>query len=259
MSPRSSSRRHRSSGLAAGLLVATLAIGPSSAAAQTDAPINDPLGAVEAWTDAESLRRLLPESGSAGRENRKPPERRARARKPTKRHLATLRFSRDPQVTEANNQAVIDKLGPGYDPAAVVADIERNRVLAHDAMRAFRGRWRPNDLADVASFVLLSGYAAYHDRSTLSDEGCLAVRRAARQGLAGNKAVRRTPKADKQTAAEMSEIRMIYAIGDLNFAVAAGDAAAISEARQKIRGWIRDAYAFDVRSARLTRRGFTKR
>ena len=201
----------------AGLLVAAAALGaPLGASAQIDPPISDPLGAVGAWANAESLRRLLPDSETVGRANRKPPRHRARMPKPTRRQLATLRFRRDPQVTQANNQAVVAEFENAVDPATVVADIERNRVLAHRGLRWFEGRWSPDDLADVASFVLLSGYAAYHDKSELSGAGCLAVRKAARYGLAGRKRVRRIPERDKQTAAEMSEIRMIYALAALN-------------------------------------------
>jgi hypothetical protein len=252
---RSTILRRSSPPLALGLLLAVLATGAAPASAQ----ITDPLGAVDAWADAQSLRRLLPESETAGRENRKPPKRRAATPRPTKRQLTSLRFSRDPRVTQANHEAVIAALGPEYDPATVVADIERNRDLSHQAMASFKGRWRPNDLADVASFVLLSGYSAYHGATRLSDSGCLAVRRAARFGLASSRKVRRTPKADKQTAAEMSEIRMIYAISRLNVAIAADDAAGVRSARQGIRTWLGEVYGFDVRSARLTRRGFAKR
>ena len=233
--------------------------GGSSAVAQIDPPITDPLGAVNAWATAQSLRQLLPGSESAGRENRKPARRRARTPKPTKRQLASLRFRRDPQVTQQNHQAVIDEFGEGVDPAAVVADIERNRALAHRAMRSFEGRWSPNDLADVASFVLLSGFAAYHEKPSLSGDGCLAVRRAARYGMARRAKIRRAPKRDKQTAAEMSEIRLIYLLGDLNRARGTGDVTDIDAARDEVRGWIREVYGLDVRSVRLTKRGFAGR
>ncbi len=249
--------RHRRSLGLAGVLLALTAVAPSAASAQIDPPISDPLGAVESWSTAESLRRLLPDGPSAGRENRKPPRRRARTPKPTRAQLAKLRFTRDPGVTEANNQAVIAKLGPGYDPATVVADIERNRTLAHDGLRSFEGRWSPDDLADIASFVLLTGYAAYHDRPELSSRGCLAVRRAARTGLATRKRIRRTSNADKQTAAEMSEIRMIYSLAALNAARMAGDGDAAEEARWEIRAWVRDVYGLDLERARLTSHGFT--
>ena len=248
--------RRWSLGLAVVLLALTAA-GPPAASAQIDPPISDPLGAVEAWASGESLRRLLPDGTSAGRESRKPPRRQARTPKPTKAQLAKLRFTRDPDVTEANNQAVIANLGPGHDPATVVADIERNRTLAHDGLRLFKGRWSPNDLADIASFVLLSGYAAYHDKSELSTQGCLAVRRAARNGLANRKRVRGTSNADKQTAAEMSEIRLIYSLAALNAARMAGDTDAAEEARWEIRTWVRDVYGLDLERARLTKRGFT--
>jgi hypothetical protein len=225
------------------------------ARAQIDPPISDPLGAVQAWATAESLARLLPDAGSAV------PTRRAPTRPPhaTRSQLAQLRFTRDPAVTAANNQAVVAQLGPGHDPHTVVADIERNRRLAHEHMRSLAGRWNPNDLADVAAYVLLSGYAAYHDRSALPARAVIAVHRSARVGLALRKRIRRTPTADKQTAAEMSEIRMIYSLAALSAARARGDDDTAETTRWEIRTWVRDVYGLDLERVRLTRSGFVER
>jgi hypothetical protein len=208
--------------------------------------------AVGAWATAESLRRLLPDSSRAGREPRQP----AKTSKPTKAQLAKLRFKRDPAVTQSNNQAIVDQLGPGYDPAVVVADIERNRGLVHQMLRSFSGSWSPNDVADIAATALLSGYAAYTGKTQLSSRGSLAVRAGARAGLAASRRVRALAAERKQTVAEMTEIRLIYLIAGLNAARAAGDAIEQDSARSAIRGWIRDVYSLDIARVKLTKRGF---
>jgi hypothetical protein len=236
-------------------LLLALAQGAPPAAAQ-EGPVTAYLDAVDAWATAQSLRRMLPDSGQTGREIRKSAKARAKEVKPTKAQLHKLRFVRDPAVTEANNQAVIGELGPGYDPAVVVSDIERNRDLMHGMMRSFSGRWSPNDLADVAATALLGGYAAYHGVATLSGPGCLAVRASARNGLAKSKRIRGLPAERKQTAAEMTEIRLIYLIAQLNAARAANDTIVQDTVRYQIRGWIRDVYSLDVDAVKLTKRGF---
>jgi hypothetical protein len=225
------------------------------AQAQIDAPISDPLGAVQAWATAESLARLLPDGRSAVPARRAP----AHPRRATRSQLAKLRFTRESRVTAANNAKVVAQLGPGHDPQTVVADIERNRRLAHEHMRSLAGRWSPNDLGDVAAYVLLSGYAAYHDRPSLPAASVRAVQRSARNGLALRPRIRRTSNADKQTAAEMSEIRMIYSLAALGAARAAGDASSAEETQWEIRTWVRDVYGLDLERARLTRRGFVER
>ncbi len=237
------------------VLIGTAALAPSPAAAQIDPPIMDPLGAVDAWATAESLRRMLPDSSQAGREARKPPKARAKEKPPTRRQLAKLRFKRDSDVTQANNQAVVDLLGPEYDPAVVVADLERNRGLVHDMMRGFDGHWSPRNLADVAATALLGGYAAYHGKDQLSSRGSLAVRKAARAGLARSKRIRTLSAARKQTGAEMTEIRFIYRLTALNAARMAGDSTDLDIARYQIRTWIRDVYSLDVDAVKLTKRG----
>jgi len=252
-------RRRWSVPLLAALLVALTAASAPPAGAQIDPPITDPLGAVDAWANAEALRRLLPDGQRAGREARKPPKARARTPKPTARELAALRFTRDPQVTERNNQAVVAQLADGVDPAVVIADIERNRALAHGALRAFDGRWSSGNLADVAAFALLSAFAGYHEKPELSSAGSLAVRRSARAALANSKRIRRTPDAELQTAAEMTEIRLIYLLAELNRARAAADADAVDGALVAIRIWVRDVYGLDVTAVRLTGRGFADR
>jgi hypothetical protein len=162
-------------------------------------------------------------------------------------------------VTAANNAAVVAQLGPGRDPQTVVADIERNRRLAHQHMRSLPGRWNANVLGDVAAYVLLSGYAAYHGRASLPGASVRAVQRTARNGLALRKRIRQTSDADKQTAAEMSEIRMIYSLAALSAARAAGDGDTVEETRWEIRTWVRDVYGLDLERARLTRHGFVER
>jgi hypothetical protein len=230
------------------------AVAPA-AQAQIDPPISDPLGAVQAWATAESLARLLPDGSSAVPARHTP----ARPPRATRSQRAKLRFTRDPRVTAANNQKVVAQLGPGHNAQTVVADIERNRRLAHDHMRSLAGRWNPDDLADVAAYVLLSGYAAYRNRPSLPAAAVRAVQRTARNGLALRKRIRRTSNADKQTAAEMSEIRMIYSLAALSAARAAGDGGAAEETRWEMRTWVRDVYGLDLERARLTRRGFVER
>jgi hypothetical protein len=239
------------------LLAAVLALAPGTPpAAAQEGPVTAYVNAVDAWATAQSLRRLLPDSGQAGRETRKSAKRRAKETKPTRAQLAKLRFTRERAVTDANNEAVIGELGPGYDPAVVVSDIERNRALMHGMMRRFSGKWSPNNLADVAATALLSGYAAYHGVTSLSGRGCLAVRAAARNGLAKSRRIRRLATERKQTAAEMTEIRMIYLLARLDAARAANDTIVADTIRYEIRGWIREVYSLDVDTVKLTKRGF---
>jgi hypothetical protein len=240
--------------LALGAALVALA-GAPSAQAQIDPPISDPLGAVQAWATAESLARLLPDGRSAVPARRTP----ARPHQATRAQRAALRFTREARVTAANNAAVVAQLGPGHDAQTVVADIERNRGLAHEHMRSLAGRWSANDLGDVAAYVLLSGYAAYHGRVSLPSAAVRAVHQTARNGLALRKRIRRTSNADKQTAAEMSEIRMIYSLAALSAARAAGDRDTAEETRWEIRTWVRDVYGLDLERARLTRHGFVQR
>jgi hypothetical protein len=237
------------------VVLALAGIAAPSAHAQIDPPISDPLGAVQAWATAESLARLLPDGRSAV------PTRRTstRPRRATRSQLAALRFARAARVTVANDAAVVAQLGPGHDPQTVIADIERNRRLAHQHMRSLAGRWSANDLGDVAAYVLLSGYAAYHGRESLPGAAVRAAQRAARNGLALRKRIRRMSNADKQTAAEMSEIRMIYSLAALSAARKAGDGDTAEETRWEIRTWVRDAYGLDLERARLTRHGFVER
>jgi hypothetical protein len=241
-----------------GLLLAVALAGPPAASAQIDAPITDPLGAVQAWATAESLRRLLPDGTNAGHSTQ-PARPHARRPKPTRAQVAKLRFRRDPAVTARNIEAVVAEMGPGHDAGEVIADIERNRGRAHRHLRSLSGRWSANDLGDIAAYVLLSGYAAYNDRPKLPSRAVLAVKRSARNGLARSKRIRRTSNADKQTAAEMSEIRMMYSLAALSAARAAGDDGTAEETRWEIRTWVREVYGLDLERARLTRRGFVER
>jgi hypothetical protein len=249
-------RTRKGVGIVALMAVAVALTQSAPPARAQEGPVTAYVDAVDAWATAETLRRMLPDSGEAGRQTRKSAKARAKARKPTKAQLAKLRFVRDPAVTDANHQAVLSELGPGHDQATVVADIERNRRLVHGMMRSFSGRWSPNNLADVAATALLAGYAAYHGATKLSGRGCLAVRAAARSGLATSKRIRRLSSKRKQTGAEMTEIRLIYLLAELNAARAADDTIVQDTVRYKIRGWIRDVFSLDVDAVKLTKRGF---
>jgi hypothetical protein len=232
-------------------IAVVLAVLPATARAQ-DGPVTAYVNAVDAWATAARLQQLLPNSGRAGESAR----RRKRVPKATPKQLRRLRFHRRASVTQRNVEAVAAQL-PAVDPATVAADIERNRDLAHRRIRSLH--WRPNNLADVAAFALLSAYSAYHDRDGLSARGSRAVRRAARNGLARSRALRRVSAREKQTAAEMTEVRMIYAIAELQRARASGDSADVSIAESEIRIWVRDVYHLDVETVRLRSRGFRSR
>jgi hypothetical protein len=232
-------------------ITAVLAILPATARAQ-DGPVTAYIDAVDAWATAARLQQLLPASGRAGEAAR----RRARVPKATPKQLRRLRIKRRASITRRNNDQVAAQL-PGVDPATVAADIERNRNLAHRRIRSFG--WTPNNLADVAAFALLSAYSGYHERDRLSARGSRAVRRAARNGLARSRKLRRVSAREKQTAAEMTEVRMIYAIAELQRARAGGDSADVSIAESEIRIWVRDVYHLDVEAVRLTARGFRSR
>jgi hypothetical protein len=55
----------------------------------------------------------------------------------------------------------------------------------------------------------------------------------------------------------MTEIRLIYLLAELNAARAANDTIVQDSVRYKIRRWVRDVYALDVDTVKLTKRGFT--
>ena len=160
--------------LALALLAAGVALAPAPAAAQTVGELPY-LDAVDAWADGQELRRALPDGAT------KPSKPSKRARRPTVRQLAALRFEATAAVTQRNYQAVMDLLEPGYDPAAVVAEFDRVLGGFGDSMRAADVPLRPDDIADISAWTLLSAFAAYHDRNSFGDRGVRALRDAARR------------------------------------------------------------------------------
>ena len=229
-------------------VVAVCVCTPAPASAQTtgDLPYLD---AVDAWADGQALRRILP-----GAADRKP-----RARKPTARQLGTLRFKRTAAVTRSTHQAVFALLEPGFDPAALSAELDRLTAVAHKGMRGLSGRWSPNNIADVGAFMQLSAYAAYTSRTSLPDRGVVAVQRAARRGMALDRGVRRLSDARTQEAAEMLELRTILRVSDVNLGRSQGDAGREQAAEAELRSWIRQSFGLDIKRVKLTRRGFVKR
>jgi len=223
-------------------------LAPAPAAAQTtgDLPYLD---AVDAWADGQSLGRLLPGAG----------ERTRRARKPTARQRATLRFKRTAAVTRSSYEAVFARLAPGNDRTALFAEFERVTAIAHDGMRDLSGRWSPGNLADVSAYMQLSGYAAYSSRTSLPGRAVVAVQRAARTRMALDRRVRRLSDARAQEAAEMLELRTILRVSELNLGRIEGDAARVQAARAELRAWIRECFGLDLARVKLTRRGFVKR
>ena len=229
-------------------VVAVCACMPAPAAAQTtgDLPYLD---AVDAWADGESLRGLLP-----GAADRKP-----RARKPTARQLGTLRFKRTAAGTRSTHEAVFALLEPGFDPAALSAELDRLTAVAHKGMRGLSGRWSPNNIADVAAYMQLSAYAAFSSKTSLPGRAVVAVQRSARTRMALDRRMRRLSDARAQEAAEMLELRTILRVSDLNVGRLQGDAAREQRARAALRAWIRQSFGLDLDRVRLTRRGFVKR
>lgn len=240
--------------VAAAAAVAVAGTLPGAARAQ-DGPVTAYVDAVDAWATGARLQQLLPDGRRTGTTVRRAARRKTHVPTATPTQLRRLRITRRTAVTARNNRDVAARM-PAVDPATVVADIERNRGLAHRAMRALRGRWSANDLGDVAAFALLSAYASYHDRDTVPGRSALALRRTLRHALARTRGLRKLSPAAKQTAAEMIEVRMVYAIAALQRARAAGDAADASIAESEIRIWIRDVFGLDVEALRLTSRGF---
>ena len=232
--------------------LAAWALAATPAAAQTagDLPY---VNAVDAWADGQSLHRLLP--GAGGQTGGK----KQRARTPTARQLAALRFKRTDAVQQSSYQAVMALLEPGFDPVAVAAEFDRLTAIAHKAMRGLSGRWSPSNIADVAAFMQLSAYAAYTSRTSLPDRGLAAVQRAARTGMALDRGVRRLSDARTQQAAAMLELRTILRVSDVNVGRIERDAAREQTARAALRSWIKESFGLDVKRVKLTRRGFVKR
>ena len=235
--------------LAAG---AALALAPMPAAAQTAGEIPY-LDAVDAWADGQELRRLLPDGAE------KPSKPKQRARRPTARQLAALRFERSDAVTQRNYQAVMDLLEPGFDPAVVVAEFDRVLKGFDDSMRAADVPVRPDNIADVAAWTLLSAYAAYHDRRSFGDPGVRAVRDAARRSLALDRRLRRLSDAEKQELAEMLELRTILRISDLYWGRQDGDDAREQAAMDELNAWIDKLFGLELERVRFTRKGLVER
>jgi hypothetical protein len=231
------------------LMAAALLVCAAPASAQTT---GDPpyLDAVDAWADGQSLRRLLPGAGA---------QKQPRAKQPTARQLAALRFKRTEAVKQSSYQAVMALLEPGFDPAALTADFDRITAMVHKDLRRLSGQWSPNNIADVAAFIQLGAYAAFTSRGSLPDRGVRAVQRAARTRMALDKRVRRLPDARTQQAAEMLELRTILRVSDINVGRMNGDAAREQAARGKLRTWIKESFGLDLAGVKLTRRGFVKR
>jgi hypothetical protein len=238
------------------LLAVTALVAAPTPAPAPDGPETAYLDAVDAWATAARLEQLLPDSGRAGESIRR--EARRKAPKATARQIRRLRFKRRADITARNVAAVAAQM-PNVDPSTVAADIERNRKLAHERMRSLSGNWSAGNLADVAAFALLSAYSAYHERPRLSKRGSLAVLRAARNGLARSAKIRRVSASDKQTAAEMTEVRMVYGIAALLSARERGATHDMSIAESGIRIWIRDVYHLDLERVRLTSKGLAPR
>lgn len=238
--------------------LAALAFAPIPASAQTTGEIPY-VDAVDAWADGQSLRRTLPGSGAGAFKKPARPRHGKRPRTPTARQLAALRFKRTKTVTQQNHQAVMQRLEPGYDPATVVAEFDRLTALAHAGMRDWKGRWSPGNIADVAAYMLLNGYGAFHARTSAPDTPILAVQSAARRSMALSRQIRGLSAARKQTAADMLELRTILRISDLNVARQTGDAPREQAARAALRSWIRDVFGVDLERVRLTRAGLVRR
>jgi uncharacterized protein DUF6683 len=238
--------------MAVALLVVSAAIAPAPAAAQTTGDIPY-LDAVDAWADGQELRRLLPDGGTGTTKPRK------RARQPTARQLAALRFERTEEVTQQNYQAVMDLLEPGYDPAALGAEFDRVLDGQHGSMRDADVPVSPDNIADVGAWVLLSGYAAYHDRTTLGNAGIRAVRDSLRRSLALDRRVRRLSDADTQQVAEMLELRTILRISDLFWGRTEEDAAREQAALDELRSWIKEVYGVDLERVRFSKKGLVPR
>lgn len=238
--------------LALALLAAGVALAPAPAAAQTVGELPY-LDAVDAWADGQELRRALPDGAT------KPSKPSKRARRPTVRQLAALRFEATAAVTQRNYQAVMDLLEPGYDPAAVVAEFDRVLGGFGDSMRAADVPLRPDDIADISAWTLLSAFAAYHDRDSFGDRGVRALRDAARRNLALDRRVRRLPDADKQQLAEMLELRTILRISDLYWGRQEGDAAREQAALDELSAWIDDLFGVELERVRFTRTGLVER
>jgi hypothetical protein len=229
-------------------VLAACVIAPAPAGAQTgDLPYLD---AVDAWADAQTLRRTLPEAGGAPRK---------RTRPATARQLATLRFTRSQSVTDASHAAIVALLDPALDPGTVIADLVRLQGLWDEEMRGLTPRLQPDNLGDVAAYALVLSFAAYHERSTFPDAGVKAVRRAVRHDLARNRKVRSSPDARKQEAAEMLSLRTILRVSDLNTSRQSGEAEREDAALDALRTWVRSAFGADLERARFTRRGLVAR
>jgi hypothetical protein len=228
------------------LLACVLA--PAPATAQVgDLPYLD---AVDAWADAQTLRRTLPDAGSTPR---------TRRRAATPRQLAALRFTRTQAVTDASHAAIVALLDPSLDRATVIADLVRLQGLWDKQMRGLEPRLDPDDLGDVAAYALVLSYAAYHERTKLPTRGVKAVRRDARDDLARNRKVRTSSDARKQEAAEMLSLRTLIRVSDLNWGRQTGDAAREAAALDTLRVWIRDGFGVDLERTRFTRRGLVAR
>jgi hypothetical protein len=244
--------------LTAALLVLGAALAPAPAGAQ-DGPVTAYLDAVDAWATGERLRQLLPDETSTTTRPSKPTKPKQRPRQPTRRQLAALRFERTDAIRQQNYQAIMDRLEPGYDPAAVVAEFDRLLAQQHGNMRKSDVRVSSSNIADVAAWTLLLSYAQYHERTTLSDRGVRAVRDAARRSFALDRQARRLADAEAQQVAEKLELRTYLRLGDLFFGRQNADAPREQAALDELSTWIQDVYGVDLERVRFTRKGLVER
>lgn len=175
---------------------------------------------------------------------------------PTAAQRATLRFTPTPRVTEKIHDAVAARAGVEREtivPVFVRVTTEWRRVMSRTV------GWRPRDLGDTAAFTFLQTIARYRGNGNFNKSGLALIRRAVRDNLAAQPAVRRLSDARKQEAAESLELRMIFFAADLDALAQHGDSAGVTRVRGELRDWSRAIFGVDVAQVKVTRRGLVKR
>lgn len=187
--------------------------------------------------------------GDAGKRKRT-----ERAKRPTARQRATLRFRPSEQVTRDFDRRLLDAFELG-DPTLLQSLLDAGRREFAGLLTAGPEPWDPHNVGDVTAGVLVLGYQAVNGTTSVPLRGRRALRRVVHDALASSPRIRRQTDAQQQTyAEELLQMAMLHRTG-IQVALQAGDTATAAERRDAMRAWVVDILGLDVAEIRLTKRG----
>jgi len=238
-------------------LVGALAAGAlSPAAARAQMPLDGSAYAFPVPDYVGSLvgaNSLDPGFQRGGKRQKKTPAHRPKP--PTRRQLATLRYTPRTSVTQGVYARVLEQLGPGVDPSQLTAQLDAAKANFRAVLKKLH--WSARDLGDMAAFSFVQSYVTWNEIEQVSPRGLKLLRRDVRANLARQAKVRRLSDARQQEIAEVLELRVIFFLDERNDALRAGESTAV--ARAEMREWTTSIFGVDVNEVRLTSRGLKER